>query len=177
MTRSKLSILASPLLCLALLGGIVAEDRTHLKPADVEPYHAGAKAVHRSLARNRSRTAIGRPSDDRSLPPAAEQLLHPNCKIDRRYTSSSLSSTGNPAQASLLIVQCKDSRDMPGHYPPICYPGAGRAAGIASRFHFDRPAVPRSTEWNTISCKRPFPFTANACMTSLSCPARDSSRT
>jgi hypothetical protein len=52
-------------------------------------------------------------------------LLHPNCKINRRYTSNLLTANGLPAQASLLIVQCKDSRDMAGHYPPICYPAAG----------------------------------------------------
>ena len=27
--------------------------------------------------------------------------------------------------AELLIVQCRDSRDMTGHYPPICYRNIG----------------------------------------------------
>jgi hypothetical protein len=124
MTRSKLSILASPLLCLGLLGGIVAEDSTHLKPSDVEPYHARARdrieAWPKTIADGQWTTSI-----DENLPQAAEQLLHPNCVIDRLYTSGTIRVNNRPAQASLLIVQCKDSRDMAGHYPPNCYPAAG----------------------------------------------------
>jgi hypothetical protein len=108
----------------------VAEDRTHLKPADVEPYHAKARVVIKAWPEtipDRDGDRIGQwtTSDDESLPPSAEQLLHPNCVIDRRYTSNLFTPNGLPAQASLLIVQCKDSRDMAGHYPPICYPAAG----------------------------------------------------
>ena len=118
------------MLCLLLLGGIVAEDRTHLKPADVEPYHAAARAVIEDWPktipdRDGDRTGQWTTSTDESLPPSAEQLLHPNCVIDRKYTSNLLTVNGLPVQASLLIVQCKDSRDMAGHYPPICYPAAG----------------------------------------------------
>jgi hypothetical protein len=118
------------MLCLALLAGIVAEDRTHLKPTDVEPYHAKARTVIEEWPKtipDREGDRIGEwtTSTDESLPPSAEQLLHPNAKIDRRYTSNLLAPNGLPVQASLLIVQCKDSRDMAGHYPPICYPAAG----------------------------------------------------
>ena len=124
MSRPKLTILVSPLLCLGLLGGIVAEDRTHLKPKDVEPYHARAREVIKAWPET-----IGDGNwttrEDRSLPQSAEQLLHPNCEIDRLYTSGSIINNNQPVQASLLIVQCKDSRDMAGHYPPICYPAAG----------------------------------------------------
>jgi len=124
MTRSKLSILASPLLCLGLLGGIMAEDSTHLKPADVEPYHARAreaiKAWPETIAEGQWTTSI-----DENLPQPAEQLLHSNAVIDRLYTSGTIRVNNRPAQASLLIVQCKDSRDMAGHYPPNCYPAAG----------------------------------------------------
>ena len=138
MTRSKISILVSPLLCLTLLGGIVAEDRTHLKPADVEPYHARARAVIEGWPKTIMDKEGGQwtTSVDESLPPSAEQLLHPNCVIDRRYTSNSLIVNGAPAQASLLIVQCKDSRDMAGHYPPICYPAAGEQRIFEQEFTF-----------------------------------------
>jgi len=124
MTRSVASILASPLLCLGLLAGIVAEDRNHLKPQDVEPYHARAKVAIESWPKT---LADGNwtTSEDKSLPAAAEHLLHPNCTIDRLYTSHTVRINGEPARASLLIVQCKDARDMRGHYPPICYPANG----------------------------------------------------
>ena len=141
MGRTKLSILASPLLCLALLGGIMAEDRTHLTPSDVEPYHARARAVieewPKTIADGQWTT-----SADENLPPSAEQLLHPNCVIDRRYTSGTLPPVNaQPVQASLLIVQCKDSRDMAGHYPPICYPAAGATELSADHFTFNLQGV------------------------------------
>jgi hypothetical protein len=122
--KSRLAIFASPALCLGLLGGIVAQDTTHLKPADVGHYHAVAKADieawPREIADGKWTTV-----DDVPLPDSAEQLLHPNCVIQRRYSSGTLQVNGQPVQASLLIVQCTDSRDMAGHYPPICYPAAG----------------------------------------------------
>jgi hypothetical protein len=123
-TKSTLAIFASPVLCLALLGGIVAEDRTHLKPGDVESYHRHAKEVLEAWPKQ---LADGQwvTEDDRTLPPAAEQLLHPNVEIDRLYVNRDLWINGRPAAASLLIVQCKDSRDMLGHYPPVCYPAHG----------------------------------------------------
>lgn len=124
MGKSKLAILASPALCLGLLGGIAAEDSTHLKPADLETYHARAKvdieAWPRTISDGQWTTVADVP-----LPDAAEQLLHPNCVIQRRYSSGTLQVNGQPVQASLLIVQCTDSRDMVGHYPPICYPASG----------------------------------------------------
>ena len=158
MTRSKISIIASPLLCLGLLGGIAAEDRTHLKAADVEPYHAQAREAIESWPK----TIVDgdwTTSVDENIPPSAEQLLHPNCVIDRLYTSGTIQVNGRPAQASLLIVQCKDSRDMAGHYPPNCYPAAGdalmepdepfsftvpgvSAPVIGREYHFRRNTVP-----------------------------------
>jgi hypothetical protein len=41
-------------------------------------------------------------------------------------------------QAGFLIVQCKDSRDMLGHYPPVCYPAHGMT--MVSETHRDWPA-------------------------------------
>jgi hypothetical protein len=154
-SKSKLSILASPLLCLGLLGGIVAEDSTHLQPSDVGPYHRAAKEAVEAWPRE---IADGRwfTQEDRSLPPAAEQLLHPNVEIDRLYTSRDLWINGQPASASLLVVQCRDTRDMAGHYPPICYPASGEqlessepfqltASGVTisgMEYHFVRKSIP-----------------------------------
>lgn len=40
--------------------------------------------------------------------------------VSRRYQNVR---TGKVA--SLLIVHCKDARDLIGHYPPVCYPAHG----------------------------------------------------
>ncbi len=54
------------------------------------------------------------------LPQSAVKLLDPNALVARQYfhTQTGLSAT-------LLVVQCRDTRDMAGHYPPQCYPASG----------------------------------------------------
>lgn len=51
---------------------------------------------------------------------AAVKLLKPNIIVQRQYTNQD---TGRTVQ--LLIVHCGDTRDMRGHYPPVCYPAHG----------------------------------------------------
>ncbi|MEM9063994.1 MAG: exosortase-associated EpsI family protein [Planctomycetota bacterium] len=51
---------------------------------------------------------------------AATTLLKPNKLMQRRYRDQE---TGQVV--TLLIVHCKDVRDMVGHYPLNCYPNAG----------------------------------------------------
>lgn len=124
MTKLNFSIFAAPVLCLGVLGGIIVQDRTHLQPADVKAYHAAAKAAIEAWPKtidNGNWTA----ASDMRLPASAEQLLHPNCVVQREYSSQTVRVNGYPTQVCLLIVQCKDSRDMAGHYPPICYPSSG----------------------------------------------------
>ena len=53
-------------------------------------------------------------------PAAALRILHPNVMISRRFFNSD---TGE--QFSLLLVEVGDSRDILGHYPPVCYPSIG----------------------------------------------------
>jgi hypothetical protein len=52
--------------------------------------------------------------------PAAVRLLTPNRILQRRYVNPK---TGG--SISLLIVHCRDARDMLGHFPPVCYPAHG----------------------------------------------------
>lgn len=51
---------------------------------------------------------------------AAVRLLKPNIIVQRQYTDQK---TGHSVQ--LLVVHCGDTRDMRGHYPPVCYPAHG----------------------------------------------------
>jgi hypothetical protein len=59
-------------------------------------------------------------SADTPIPQGAAALLRPNYTLSRRYTNLTTGLTGN-----LLIVQCRDARDLIGHYPPVCYPAHG----------------------------------------------------
>jgi len=54
------------------------------------------------------------------IPQSATDLLRPNALVSRRYVHESRGISG-----TLVIVQCRDARDMAGHYPPRCYPGNG----------------------------------------------------
>jgi hypothetical protein len=110
--------LFSPLLSLALLGGIAVQNHSHLKPRDVEPYHERAKAAIEGFP-----YTVGRWSgSDQNVPPEAVKLLRPNAKIiSRTY----IDCNRLDRDVSLLLVQCRDPRDMAGHYPPNCYPGQG----------------------------------------------------
>lgn len=54
------------------------------------------------------------------LPQSAISLLRPNALVARRYINED-----KGVVATLMIVQCRDARDMGGHYPPVCYPANG----------------------------------------------------
>jgi hypothetical protein len=55
-----------------------------------------------------------------TIPEGAEALLRPNVTISRDYVNLA---TGQ--RASFLLVQCRDARDLIGHYPPVCYAAHG----------------------------------------------------
>ena len=122
-------VLTPPLMSVALLAGIVAEQRTHLQPQAVEPYHEAAAAAVAQVP-----YVIGYwTGTDEKIPPAAQKLLRPNAILSRLYSDNAPAAAPSPADdlraqqrtVHLLIVQCRDSRDMLGHYPPVCYRSRG----------------------------------------------------
>jgi hypothetical protein len=107
----------APMLTAVLLGG-VAVDRAlfHTAPADTEVYHARIREAAENLP-----TRVGPwVATEVPVPPGAIRILHPNVIVSRRFHDVQ---TGR--QASFLIVQCRDARDLLGHYPPVCYRGQG----------------------------------------------------
>lgn len=123
--KSLSAILISPLMCLCLLLGIALQQRGRLRPDDprVVAYHAGAKKAINEMdwrieALGSIWTAV-----ERTPETAAVRLLRPNIILSRRYVQNTTSA--RPMTAELLIVQCRDSRDMIGHYPPVCYRNIG----------------------------------------------------
>lgn len=120
---SKGAILASPLLCLGVLTAIAADNARHVKAQDAAPFHARAReAVEAFPYVIGGGTWTGK---DVEVPKAAVQLLRPNALVSRSYINQSANWDSSIRYADLLISQCKDSRDMTGHYPPICYPSNG----------------------------------------------------
>lgn len=118
--RSRGAILASPVFCLFILAGIAADNARHVKPQDAAPYHARAKTAIEAFP-----YVIGYwAGKDVKVPDAAVKLLQPNVIVSRHYVNQG-ERWGTVLEADLLIVQCADSRDMTGHYPPICYPSNG----------------------------------------------------
>jgi hypothetical protein len=126
--RKLTFVLAPPMMAATLLAGLTLEQGSYVKPQDVEPYHA---AAHAAIERIPYTLAQGRwTGKDQPLPSAAQKLLRPNAVISRTYednqkTEFGSAVSGRERSATLLIVQCRDSRDMLGHYPPRCYRSHG----------------------------------------------------
>lgn len=104
-----------------LLGGLVMllmtwEVSGRPTAQDAAPFH---KAAAEAIAAIPSKFGDWEASDV-PIPASARTLLKPNALMCRACRNAS---TGE--RASLVLVQCRDSRDMAGHYPPICYPGQG----------------------------------------------------
>jgi hypothetical protein len=106
-----------------MLIGMVAESASRVTPRDAESYHKRAKLAVESIP-TRIGSFIGR---DEPIPREALVILKPNVIRCWKYQDSD---TSNPRcydrWASLLVDQCKEARDMSGHYPPNCYRNSGQ---------------------------------------------------
>src|SRR5262245_21230560 len=108
---------AAPLLSLLLLGGIVADRWLFAVPSgDPRAYHESVRVV---AARIPLRVGewVGREIEP---PEAAVSLLRPNAIRGVRFEHEA-----TKEEVSLTLVQCRDARDMGGHWPPVCYPAHG----------------------------------------------------
>ena len=86
---------------------------------------------------------------DEPMTEPARELLKPNELLQRRYHNRD---TGE--SFTLLLIHCKNTRDMEGHYPPVCYPRHGWSMGRtdhvvlsvdgqqipANRYSFEKPS-------------------------------------
>lgn len=131
--------LAAPIATLALLAGMVREQRTYLSEADFEPYHEKAAAA---IDRVPPQIALWSGRDE-PVVREAQRLLRPNRILQRRYMD--VGSVDRPERTvSLLIVQCKRSGDMVGHYPRNCYRAIGNemTAAIPRDWSVDDLSLP-----------------------------------
>jgi hypothetical protein len=99
--------------------GMVIQRAGYPSPADVEPYH---RAVRMAIDAVPARIDAWVGTDGK-VPASAVALLKPNRIVSRCYVN-----TQSLQQFNLLIVHCRDARDLAGHYPPNCYPSAGWTA-------------------------------------------------
>jgi len=112
--------LTAPIITIGLLIGMVREQRTYLSEADFEPYHQRA-GIAIDAVPYKFGLWMGR---DEQVVREAQRLLRPNRIVQRRYID--VGSVGQAERTvSLLIVQCKRSGDMVGHYPRNCYRAIG----------------------------------------------------
>ena len=141
-TRSLLQ-LASPLAAIGLLCGIVAEHRSYLREEDFETYHARARQAIDAVPRS-----IGSWSGtDAPVVKEAQRLLKPNRILSRKYGYLGEIGTSEDRpdkKVTLLIVQCKRSGDMVGHYPRNCYRSIGNemTRADAREWHVDGLTIP-----------------------------------
>lgn len=112
----RLLKLVPPALAAVLVGGLVFQMRSFAVADDTTGFHAGVKAAVEAIP-----FRLGDwEGVESTLPEAAGQLLHPNATLARTYHDSQ-----STAWAKLVLIHCKDTRDMSGHYPPNCYRGSG----------------------------------------------------
>lgn len=104
------------ILTAVLLLAIGAQRQARPQTPDAPAYHAAVRAAVAEIPA-RIGDWVG---TDVPVPTAAQSLLRPNAIFTRTYYRQS-----RPARATLVVVQCRDSRDMIGHYPPACYPAHG----------------------------------------------------
>lgn len=116
-----------PLLAALMLGGAVYEGARRPKPADAEPFHNRARQAIEAIPLSFG-PWVGK---DEQVAQEALRLLSANKVLSRNYTHVS---TGQ--HVGVLIVQCRNARDMVGHYPPVCYPNSGWTLQNSEPQHF-----------------------------------------
>lgn len=124
------------LLTIGLLVLLVFERRSHRVPEDAEGFHQGVEQAVRSIPSQAGEWE----GAEVSVPEPAQRLLRPSAYLAREYFSSERKLGGQ-----LVIVHCRDVRDLSGHYPPRCYPAHGwRPAAIVedALFEVDGLSIP-----------------------------------
>jgi hypothetical protein len=108
---------------------------TRVSAADADPYHARVREAVAGVPM-RINDWNGR---DETVPREAQALLRPNAIFSRRYVNA-----GTNDSVALLLVQCRDIRDMLGHYPPVCYPANGKTLEreTPTELHVGGSAIP-----------------------------------
>ena len=104
-----------------MLVGMARQKDGYLEPEAFDGYHAAVAEEVDALPMGVGRW-VGRPEE---IPAAAQKLLKPNAIRAIRFTDTGSEYLWNPRTVSYVVVQCRRSGDMVGHYPPNCYRSLG----------------------------------------------------
>lgn len=113
MAKSAIKSILAPAIAATLIAGAMVQGAFQPSPSDAAGYHQAIVEASNQVPL----TAGPWTGKDVEIPDGALQLLRPNVARSRVYTRE-----GDQAVAQFLLVQCKDARDLAGHYPPNCYP-------------------------------------------------------
>jgi hypothetical protein len=92
---------------------------TRIQPGDaleIDAYHDSVAEIINSIPVD----VNGWVGQQIPLPQSATNLLRPNALIARHYVNEE-----KGISATLMLIHCRDIRDLAGHYPPRCYPANG----------------------------------------------------
>ena len=130
--RNYRTIFAAPAVCAALLVGMAYQSAARATPAIADDYHRRAKdAVDGIPTRVGSWTAKPAPE---KIPREALALLKPNVIRCLEFVDNDTAAPDWPDRWAILLVdQCRDARDMSGHYPPNCYVNSGEEQTAAQQ--------------------------------------------
>ena len=112
----NLSRTIPPLASIALLGIMAFRDPLYIDARPAMPFHERVKLAVQAIPMQIGEFA-GR---DLPIPQGAVALLKPNAMLSRLYTDAS-----TDTHVVFMVVQSRDSRDMRGHCPAVCYPANG----------------------------------------------------
>lgn len=117
MNRVRTGLILFPSLALLMASGILMQRLSFAAEVeDAASYHAKVRKAVEAMP-----AELGDWTGERiDIPNAAVALLKPNAILGRRYENQV---TGQ--RVDVLVVHCRDARDMAGHYPPVCYPSSG----------------------------------------------------
>ncbi len=113
MNTAHLKLYLAPLCTLVLIGAVFGHSLTLPGPEDAQAYHQRVSAVAEDLPLSFD----GWTAEPLPMQPGSMELLKPNVALRMR-----VSHPDYDQPMEFLIVQCRDARDLAGHYPPNCYP-------------------------------------------------------
>ncbi len=114
--RNRLWNVAPPVLALAVL--LVIHVRGYFQPVPKGSHRYRARVM--AIAASLPHTSGNWHGKDVPLPRSAVSMLQPTVDYCRQFSNKR---TGQ--SATLMIIDCSDTRNLTGHYPPNCYPGNG----------------------------------------------------